>query len=268
MVTKRLRSEYMKRFKDPKWETYSKCYEEMLRYRLTRRLLEQTHNPWFWNGEDTDSEPGNSPAPPAVDKNQVQPTAVVRNGGSHGLKGTEHVKKEETTQEGSLGAQEVHVPEGGARVEEQNLHSPAPNGDGVMEVTRETERDAVKPVPSQQPKLPRRTPRVRPAPLRNPVEVKKENRHPFALYGAGERQADMAARKTHNVGPVQSTNEIHVSALRAKTRREVERQLQTEQVDRRRSKSADQEKSSRAKGVPEFNPWVTEYMRCFSARSR
>lgn len=71
MVTRRVRSEYMKKFKDPKWETYTKCYEEMLKYRLTRRLLEQTHNPWFWSGSDTDSDTGGrSPIPPS--KNQVR----------------------------------------------------------------------------------------------------------------------------------------------------------------------------------------------------
>lgn len=70
MVTKRVRSEYMKKFKDPRWETYSKCYEEMLKYRLTRRLLEHTHNPWFWNGSDSDSDSGGrSPPPPS--KNQT-----------------------------------------------------------------------------------------------------------------------------------------------------------------------------------------------------
>lgn len=70
MVTKRIRSEYMKKFRDPKWETYSKCYEEMLKYRLTRRLLEHTHNPWFWSGSDSDSDSGGrSPPPPS--KNQV-----------------------------------------------------------------------------------------------------------------------------------------------------------------------------------------------------
>lgn len=281
MVTKRLRSEYMKRFKDPKWETYSKCYEEMLRYRLTRRLLEQTHNPWFWNGEDSDSERGNSPALPTVDKNRVQPMAAMQNGCSHGPKGScgENARKVETTQEASLGAQKVHLPEGKVQVEVTNLHTPSPNeevcceGDGAVEATRETERDAEalngknKPFPSQlpKPKVPRR---VRPARLQKPTEVNKENRHPFALYGSGERQADMAARRTHNVGPLLSTNEIYESALRAKTRREVERQMQIERVDRQRSKSVDQEKTSRNGVVPEFNPWVTEYMRCFSSRSQ
>lgn len=75
MVTKRIRSEYMKKFKDPKWETYSKCYEEMLKYRLTRRLLEHTHNPWFWGGSDSDSDSGGRSPPPAPPpKNQVDRT--------------------------------------------------------------------------------------------------------------------------------------------------------------------------------------------------
>lgn len=74
MVTRRLRSEYMKKFKDPKWETYTKCYEETLKYRLNRRLLEQTHNPWFWSGSDTDSDSGGrSPLPPPNDKVRAEP---------------------------------------------------------------------------------------------------------------------------------------------------------------------------------------------------
>ncbi|MEQ2216387.1 hypothetical protein XENOCAPTIV_015540 [Xenoophorus captivus] len=71
MVSKRIRSEYMKKFKDPQWETYTKCYEEMLAYRLTRRLLEHTHNPWFWSGSDSDSDSGGR-SPPHPSENQVE----------------------------------------------------------------------------------------------------------------------------------------------------------------------------------------------------
>lgn len=71
MVTKRIRTEYMKRFKDPEWETYAKCYEEMIKYRLTRKLLEQTHNPWFWNS-DSDSESSRS----TPQKNKVEPLVL------------------------------------------------------------------------------------------------------------------------------------------------------------------------------------------------
>lgn len=63
MVTKRIRSEYMKKFKDPKWETYGQCYEDLVKYRLSRRLLEQAHNPWFWDesGSDTESSGRSTP---------------------------------------------------------------------------------------------------------------------------------------------------------------------------------------------------------------
>lgn len=121
--------------------------------------------------------------------------------------------------------------------------------------------------PSRSAKQAWRSQRVRPAPARQPRDDSKDSRHPFALYGSGEKDADIAARKTHNVGPAASTNEIHESALRAKTRREVERQIQTQRTERRRAKSADIDKA-RKLVQPEYNPWLTEYMRCFSARSR
>lgn len=53
-----------------------------------------------------------------------------------------------------------------------------------------------------------RSQRVRPAPTQQPGEGSKESRHPFALYGSGEKDADIAGRKTHNVGPAASTNEV------------------------------------------------------------
>lgn len=112
----------------------------------------------------------------------------------------------------------------------------------------------------------------------------------------------MSGRKTHNVLPAASTHQvsphreaprrdsgphrspphypnlnpnlnppsslqIHESALRAKTRREVERQIQTQRAERRRAKSADLVRARKA-AQPDFNPWLTEYMRCFSVRSR
>lgn len=44
----------------------------MLKYRLTRRLLEHTHNPWFWSGSDTDSDSGGRSPPIPPSKNQVR----------------------------------------------------------------------------------------------------------------------------------------------------------------------------------------------------
>ncbi|KAM9860733.1 centriole, cilia and spindle-associated protein [Aulostomus maculatus] len=281
MVTKRIRSEYMKKFKDPKWETYSKCYEEMLKYRLTRRLLEHTHNPWFWSGSDSDSDSGGrSPAAPS--KNQVQ--CATRGRTEAEQKECEGAKTQPRDvprlpllgEENVSGEQGCHLHGETNTAEEERDEQRAING-GSKQITvahteqnPETDPGGPGPQQSKLSKLTKQTrchQRVKPVVPQLPREENKEGRHPFALYGSGEKDADIASRKTHNVGPVASTNEIHESALRARTRRAVERQIQTQRNERRRAKSADVSKA-RKLVQPEFNPWLTEYMRCFSARSR
>ncbi|NXT18897.1 CCSAP protein, partial [Syrrhaptes paradoxus] len=96
------------------------------------------------------------------------------------------------------------------------------------------------------------------------TDVPKENKHPFALYGWGERQTDTGSQKTHNVCASASANEIHESALRAKNRRQVEKR----KLSQRRVRSAEAEKTWRINPSPPDNPWMTEYMRCYSARAR
>uniref|UniRef100_A0A8C8BV16 Centriole, cilia and spindle associated protein n=1 Tax=Otus sunia TaxID=257818 RepID=A0A8C8BV16_9STRI len=96
------------------------------------------------------------------------------------------------------------------------------------------------------------------------TDAPKENKHPFALYGWGERQTDTGSQKTHNVCASASANEIHESALRAKNRRQVEKR----KLSQRRVRSAEAEKAWRIKSSPPDNPWMTEYMRCYSARAR
>ncbi|XP_062274533.1 centriole, cilia and spindle-associated protein [Scomber scombrus] len=286
MVTKRIRSEYMKKFKDPKWETYTKCYEEMLKYRLTRRLLEQTHNPWFWNGSDSDSESGGkSPPhhpPHPLSKNQVRCEAntEAEQEESEGSRTErlvprlllpdegESVSAKQPALRGSQleGARESGVPEEEEKEERGEQRASSTH----RALDQEGDPGVPHPQRSKPPKMSKRTwrsQRVRPAPALQPKEESKDSKHPFALYGSGEKDADIAGRKTHNVGPSASTTQIHESALRAKTRREVERQIQTQRTERRRAKSADLDKAKKLV-QPEFNPWLTEYMRCFSARSR
>lgn len=69
---RRVQTEYMKRFREPQWDACGACYLELLRYRLSRRLLEQAHRPWLWDGwqQGGGSSSGNSsstaasPSPP------------------------------------------------------------------------------------------------------------------------------------------------------------------------------------------------------------
>uniref|UniRef100_A0A3Q2QIM0 Centriole, cilia and spindle-associated protein b n=1 Tax=Fundulus heteroclitus TaxID=8078 RepID=A0A3Q2QIM0_FUNHE len=294
MVTKRIRSEYMKKFRDPKWETYTKCYEEMLAYRLTRRLLEHTHNPWFWSGSDSDSDSG-CRSPPHPHKNQVEASggrAGAETGAAEGVKvdtqqepeirtagagpghttqNEERIRPDPKSSAHSLPCDDTREPKKALQGEEEERVSSRASK-RLPDPLRDQEKETREPQPqprkaSKSTRQAWRSQRVRPAPSRHLKEDAKESRHPFALYGSGEKDADIAGRKTHNVGPAASTAEIHESALRAKTRRQVERQIQSQRTERRRAKSADPNKAERA-AQPDFNPWLTEYMRCFSVRSR
>nr|XP_061796454.1 centriole, cilia and spindle-associated protein [Nerophis lumbriciformis] len=241
MVTKRLRSEYMKKFKDPKWETYSKCYDELLRYRLKRRLLEQSHNPWFWSGTESDSD--------SAGENLSQ----VKSGQAKCAERAKDLPR--APLEECQGAQ-IEVPR--LSVLEKEHCVAQPENDPAAPQTQQ------KKLPSRS-KLTRSRPqRIKSAPARPPTE---DDKHPFALYACGEKDADIAGRKTHNVRPLASTSQIHASALRAKSRREAERLAQSPRSDRRRASSPDADQH-RIVVQPAFNPWLTEYMRCFSARSR
>ncbi|XP_077445098.1 centriole, cilia and spindle-associated protein isoform X2 [Stigmatopora argus] len=276
MVTKRLRSEYMKKFKDPKWETYGECYDELLRYRIKRRLLEQSHNPWFWSGSESDSDSAVENSP---ENNRIR------------LKGAERVEEPATApppeeceevakfQVPSLPvleqddfvchpqrARDPFPPEEERRQEIVTKHKSVVHRG---QQTAEPEKDPAAPQ-TQQIRLPRpkclrpRPPRIKSAPARPPIE---DDKHPFAMYASGERDADTAGRKTYNVRPLASTNQIHSSALRAKTRREAERLAQTQRGERRRVRS-DEVDQNRQIRQPAFNPWLTEYMRSFTVRSR
>ncbi|XP_061522870.1 centriole, cilia and spindle-associated protein [Phycodurus eques] len=276
MVTKRIRSEYMKKFKDPKWETYAKCYEEMLKYRLARRLLEQSHNPWFWSGSDSDSDSvggnspqasrsqaqccgkGDDPAGTQLEECQAAEADVPRLPVMEKDEHDRHAQgvRESCAPEKERGQQSDSKHKSVAHREPQTVSKPEPEQEPAGSQMQQTKPQRLSRFTCGR--------RVKPALARPPTE---DSNHPFALYASGEKDADIAGRKTHNVRPAASTDQIHASALRAKSRREAERQVQTQRYGRRRTKSADIDKA-RKTVQPEFNPWLTEYMRCFSARSR
>ncbi|XP_010620302.1 centriole, cilia and spindle-associated protein, partial [Fukomys damarensis] len=133
----------------------------------------------------------------------------------------------------------------------------------------ETDRLPTSAKPRQQPSalFARGNRKAAKSPQRSSSKI-KENKHPFALYGWGERQTDTGSQKTHNVCASAPVHEIHESALRAKSRRQVEKRRLAAQ--RQRAHSVDVEKNRKIKastGSSADNPWVTEYMRCYSARA-
>ncbi|XP_060782146.1 centriole, cilia and spindle-associated protein isoform X2 [Neoarius graeffei] len=262
MVTKRIRSEYMKKFKDPKWETYAKCYEDLLSYRLSRRMLEQTHNPWFWDERGSDTESSGKCTPPQEGSPDYR---LQKEGKTPTAKKTAEIVHEEH------GAEEVKEPDT-RRIIEQVTDDVKPQEKEEV-TTGESAGPVIPPetypcVQSNTKSKPRHSHRTTRTKVKHHIkDTDKESRHPFAMYGSGEKQADMASKRTHNVGPAASTKEIHESALRAKNRREVEKQMK-KRMDKRRAKSVDLEKINKSKLVSDYNPWMTEYMRCFSARSQ
>lgn len=266
----------MKKFKDPKWDSYNKCYEEMLKYRLARRLLEHSHNPWFWGGSDTDSDSGGRSPTPAG-KNQIKENSTKdRNNTEEVLEECSAVRVDKLKEQQDdprelvprlVLSEDENTGQGDKQSagEEQKKGNDVLQQLPVLQVKHAQESEGPQ---SQQNKTSKQNRVLRLKPVHQSNEDRKQIRHPFVLYASGEKDSDIASRKTHNVRPVASTQEIHASALRAKTRRDVERQLQSQRAERRRAKSADVDKARLKLVAPEFNPWLTEYMRCFSARSR
>ncbi|XP_074118484.1 centriole, cilia and spindle-associated protein [Sminthopsis crassicaudata] len=262
----KVKSEYMKRYKDPQWDTWGSCYRELLHYRLSRRLLEQTHNPWLWDGwgpstnsDDSSSSGGggaSSPlCPPGASALSPPPSPPksLREGAESGVedKGSEASEDEDAaslSETPGKDIQEKNKQQREAKEQQREVK------DKLLDTTEHPQQRALlakaDKKPAKSPQRPSKT---------------KEIKHPFALYGWGEKQTDTGSQKTHNVCASASAQQIHESALRAKNRRQVEkRKLVTL---RQRASSADVQKPRRIKPSSADNPWMTEYMRCYSARA-
>ncbi|XP_006269915.1 centriole, cilia and spindle-associated protein isoform X2 [Alligator mississippiensis] len=237
---RRVKTEYMKRYKEPKWESCGACYLELLRYRLSRRLLEQAHRPWLWDGW----EQGSAGSGSGSGSGSLSPPGSAS-------------PPQQQQQEAAERSSPAEPPRGEEKKTEGENQEKAAEQAAVKETDKSTSRAGQRPSRSalssrddrKSTKSPQRT------------EAPKENKHPFALYGWGEKQTDTGSQKTHNVCASAS---IHESALRAKNRRQVEKR----KLSQRRVRSADAEKTWRTKSSPPDNPWMTEYMRCYSARAR
>ncbi|XP_073527632.1 centriole, cilia and spindle-associated protein isoform X1 [Phyllobates terribilis] len=248
MHCKTLRSEYMKRFKDPEWEAYRSCYEEMLKYRLSRRILEHSHNPWLWNGWDGSSGSSSGHSTPLT--KPYEPKAPEPGQPSHNLAHAGHQEDTESTPCPAAASDPL--------IQENNQDGEK-NTESNEKSASHSRAQYSHSVPSKQ-----SFHKVDTSP--QTMSLTKEIRHPFALYASGEKKKDTGSQKTHNVCAPALENEIHESALRAKNRRQKERKKHL--LQKQRARSADSERVLRRKPSPVDNPWMTEYMRCYSARAR
>ncbi|XP_017297412.1 centriole, cilia and spindle-associated protein [Kryptolebias marmoratus] len=289
MVTKKVRTEYMKRFRDPKWETFSKCYEDSLKYRLTRRLMEHSHRPWIWDGWDSGSD-SSGWSTPRLTRNKVAPLSLPPPACSEvqqrllELKTSPGPEQSSEVRETDLGTGEAPVVDAApttAAVVENSVNGTS--GEFVIEATNtsgpscDTATDngpANSPSPDEGPVNPaprrchrRHTPRSerghknsspkgKPAVVQKPPRAKsqppvstKENRRPSSRLDWTDIQM-----------------ESHTSDACVQTRRESDKRRSN--LDRRRARSADLEKMRCSQLTVVDDRWMTEYMRCFSARLR
>uniref|UniRef100_A0A452RX45 Centriole, cilia and spindle associated protein n=1 Tax=Ursus americanus TaxID=9643 RepID=A0A452RX45_URSAM len=254
-----VKSEYMKRYREPRWDEYGPCYRELLHYRLGRRLLEQAHAPWLWDdwgpagaSDDSASSVSSGAGGPAPQCAPASPPAepAAREGPERRARGPAEERDAEAAEEEAALLPVKEIKE----KPEQQIR------------TKETDKVPSSTEPRQQPSalFARGTRKTVKSPQRSSSKI-KENKHPFALYGWGERQTATGSQKTHNVCASAPVHEIHESALRAKNRRQVEKRKLIAQ--RQRAHSVEVEKNRRIKPSPSENPWMTEYMRCYSARA-
>ncbi|XP_036925342.1 centriole, cilia and spindle-associated protein [Sturnira hondurensis] len=278
-----VKSEYMKRYREPRWEEYAVCYRELLHYRLGRRLLEQAHAPWLWddwgpagNSDDSASSGAGSPTPQCA---RASPPPLAEAAAREGpVAGAAKARDAEAGDAEARDAEARDAEAGDAEAgdaearDAEDTTVPASPVKDVNEkpegevMTKETDRLPSGPKPRQQPSalFARGARKAVKSPQRSSSKI-KEKKHPFALYGWGERQMDTGSQKTHNVCASAPVHEIHESALRAKNRRQVEKRKLLAQ--RQRAHSVDVEKSRRVRPSSSEDPWMTEYMRCYSARA-
>ncbi|XP_021584760.2 centriole, cilia and spindle-associated protein [Ictidomys tridecemlineatus] len=234
-----VKSEYMKHYREPRWDEYAPCYRELLRYRLGRRRLEQAHAPWPWEAWGPDCASDDSASSSASDPEEASEASA---------------REEPERPVGERGAEAGDEQDAAQPVKEQQTRE------------EETDRLPAGVKPPQQPSalFARGSRKAVRSPQRSSTKI-KGNKHPFALYGWGERETDTGSHKTHNVCASASVQEIHESALRARSRRQEEKRKLAAQ--RQRAHSVEGQRGRTARAPPAENPWVTEYMRCFSARA-
>uniref|UniRef100_A0A8C3A4I1 Centriole, cilia and spindle associated protein n=1 Tax=Cyclopterus lumpus TaxID=8103 RepID=A0A8C3A4I1_CYCLU len=241
MVTKKIRSEYMKKFRDPKWETFSKCYEDSLKYRLTRRVMEHSHKPWFWEGWDGGSE-SSGRSTPRPTGNRIAPLSLppaaaeeTRGSPGNGSKppaedGRAEVRGENGVSEAASGPSEET--DGGPADTSSSDGEPPAGGSG-------NQRSEV----------------VSPETLQASI---------IKHWCAFQISLSLSLSLSLSSSSPSSSSQSSMSDACVQTRRDSDKR--SSDVERRRARSADLEKTRRLTVADDR--WVTEYMRCFSARLR
>ncbi|XP_038160785.1 centriole, cilia and spindle-associated protein [Cyprinodon tularosa] len=277
MVTKKVRTEYMKKFRDPKWETFSKCYEDSLKYRLTRRLMEHSHKPWFWEGWESASD-SSGRSTPRPSRNRVAPLSLppapcseVRHRLMEGKTGPGVKPEGEPAEPPAVDAaapaaaveNDVKWPLAASGAVPADISGPSDDTDDRPDGSESSDEKPVKPAPRRRHRCraPRSVPARRDSSLdNNPTTIQKPPRAKSqpAISSKGHR------RPSSRMDWTQRHPETNATGVQDQPDRS------GSNLDRRRARSADLEKTRRSQltMAAADDRWTTEYMRCFSARLR
>ncbi|XP_060755560.1 centriole, cilia and spindle-associated protein [Neoarius graeffei] len=261
-ATKKIRTEYMKKFREPKWETLSKCYQDSVKYRLGRRLMEHTHRPLFGDGWDSGSDSSGRSSPRV--RGVVESSNLHPYPSSSESTETPQVNTEQDTD--TAGHDSLPVENGYQHV----------TANGPSELTVKQRHRALRSEPSFPQRKPdtddstdstlRKPTRAKSQPPASAVErtSNRDNRRLNIRYDWAERNMEARERRRLNMKGSASAGEIHRADVGVQTRRDSEKHGKA--LDRRRARSADLEKLRRSELSAADDRWITEYMRCFSAR--
>ncbi|XP_059842081.1 centriole, cilia and spindle-associated protein-like [Hypanus sabinus] len=305
-MTKRMKTEYMKKFKGPKWDNYGSCYSDLVQYRNMRRILEQAHIPWVWTGWDTSSNSSSGASTPGVQEQPWGTTCLADSllaapqvpGGSPPAERprTEPPPAERPRTEPPPAERPRTEPPPAERPRTEPPPAERPRTVECYPLEKEMTVEDQKDKSDQQSKggvcnyrrvkgasleKPHKTSQVAPATVRT-----KEMKPPFAMYGWAEKEVEVGCKKTYNVGASALRGQIYESAVRAQDRRQVQRAMRVSRTRHRGTepgsnraadhwcktfqshKPASQHSRIQAlKPTGVDNPWLSEYMRCFSTRS-
>ncbi|XP_072319202.1 centriole, cilia and spindle-associated protein [Eucyclogobius newberryi] len=280
MMTKKVRTEYMKKFKDPKWDSFSKCYEDSLKYRLTRRVMEGAHRPWFWEAWESSSE-SSGWSTPMGRVNRVGPLNVAPPDTAEVTQKLTELRTSPGPKQCSGAEESEGEPGGGAKTDAavvQNGPSQANNSAAVNGFHDDTPTDNG-PIDSASSDGESLRPRPRQRPRRRPQKTE-----PGQVQVQSRGVSDAAVRKTRaksqpptnrdresrldwtqrHMEVRRTPNDSHTSDVCVQTGRP-RTGLRSHM---RRTRSADLDKLRKTQLSVADSPWVTEYMRCFSARVR
>ncbi|XP_072363500.1 centriole, cilia and spindle-associated protein-like isoform X3 [Scyliorhinus torazame] len=261
-MAKRMKTEYMKQFKGPQWEMYSTCYSDGLQYRNMRRLLEQAHIPLIWSGWDSDSSSGSSSPRERREPHPPEPEQTSR-------------------PQDHTAAAEPPAPE-------------QPQGNETTFVTNQKDPDdeqtkselCIQSAVDRHPIKNANLEKSRKASQFRTLPAAKETKPPFAMFGWAEREAEVGCKKTYNVSASALRGQIYESAVRAHDRRQVQKVMcMPQRRPRGKVPQATHTSNWQCKSSPGHrslsehfqvrvlkpagadDPWLSEYMRCYSTRS-